>query len=330
MPPPTAYRFGRFVLIPAQRQLLAEGQPALRGGRAIELLQALVERRDRTVSKGELLDLVWPDDDVEEGNLAVQVNALRKGLGRHAIATVPKRGYRFVAPLDDDPSPSSLPAAGVPSPAGPPAPASSLIGRDEALSELIDRVAAHPLVTVTGPGGVGKTRLALAVAQALVGRWPDGVGWVEAASVASPEQLAQAAAVSLRIALQSVAGPEQVAAALKARSMLLLLDNAEHVIDGVVPLVRALRDAAPGVHVLVTSQEAMRITGEDLFRLPPLGLPGSEASLALASAEVEARAASDAITPATRAPSKPHDRSRAAHSVRGPHSARATSPPAAC
>ena len=275
MPAHAAYRFGRFLFIPAQRQLLADGRPVLRSGRGIELLQALVERRERTVSKRELLDIVWPDDDVEEANLAVQVSALRKVLGPQAIATVPGRGYRFVAALEDDPARDQGRASAAASlPAGPPAPASPLIGRDEALAALAARVVEHPLVTVTGPGGIGKTALALSVAQAVAGRWAGGVGWIEAASVATAEQLPQAVAVSLRLALQGNYGAEQVAAALTGRSMLLLLDNAEHVIDGVVPLVRALREAAPGVHVLVTSQEAMRISGEEVFRLPALSLPG--------------------------------------------------------
>ena len=277
MPAHPSYRFGSFVLIPAQRQLLREGQPALRGGRAIELLQALVERRDRTVSKGELLDLVWPDDDVEEANLAVQVSALRKVLGPNAIATVPGRGYRFTAPLADEPAPGSIKSeAAVPAAAGAPSVVSRLIGRDHELAVLSARVVEQPLLTITGPGGIGKTRVALAVAQVVEGRWPDGVGWVEAASVADAAQLPQAVAVSLRLTLQGMPSAELVAAALRSRSMLLLLDNTEHVIPGVTGLVRALRDAAPGVHVMVTSQEAMRISGEEVFRLPPLELPGPD------------------------------------------------------
>ncbi len=95
----TAFRFGSFELRPARRQLLVDGRPAVLGARAIDLLLALVERRDRTVSKADLLDAVWADVVVEEANLHVQVSALRKVLGNDVIATIPGRGYRFVAPL---------------------------------------------------------------------------------------------------------------------------------------------------------------------------------------------------------------------------------------
>src|SRR5688572_15394789 len=91
--------FGRFVLSPSKRELLVNGVPVSVGERALDLLHALIARRDRTVSKAELLDVVWPGAFVEEGNLYVQVSALRKALGERVIVTVPGRGYRFVASL---------------------------------------------------------------------------------------------------------------------------------------------------------------------------------------------------------------------------------------
>lgn len=111
---PDHYRFGHVALNPATRQLLIDGQPALLGARAFDLLQALVERSDRLVSKGELLDLVWPGLVVEENNLQVHVSALRKLLGARAIATVPGRGYRFtMAAQAAAPSPAPAPALAV-------------------------------------------------------------------------------------------------------------------------------------------------------------------------------------------------------------------------
>ena len=95
------FRFGRFRLDPVRRVLLADGKPARLGSRAVDILVALVERRDRIVSKNELFDLVWPDVVVEENNLQVHVSALRKLLGAQTIATIPGRGYQFVATLDD-------------------------------------------------------------------------------------------------------------------------------------------------------------------------------------------------------------------------------------
>src|SRR5688572_24438345 len=94
------YRFGRFELRPGSRQLLQDGKALAIGSRAFDLLLCLVERRDRVVTKEEMLATAWPGMIVEENNLTVQVSALRKMLGADALATVPGRGYRFAAPLD--------------------------------------------------------------------------------------------------------------------------------------------------------------------------------------------------------------------------------------
>lgn len=118
MTTPDPYVFGRFELRSSARQLRVDGQPAALGSRAFDLLSALVERRDRVVSKGELLDLVWPGLVVEENNLQVHVSALRKLLGAQVIATVPGRGYRFTPPTEGAaPAPAAVavaPAAATP------------------------------------------------------------------------------------------------------------------------------------------------------------------------------------------------------------------------
>ncbi|MBK6805261.1 MAG: winged helix-turn-helix domain-containing protein [Betaproteobacteria bacterium] len=98
--PAPGYRFDRFELRPAERALRADGQPVKLGGRAFDMLVALVERRDRVVGKHELMDLVWPKLVVEENNLQAQVVALRKLMGPAAIATVPGRGYRFTLAVE--------------------------------------------------------------------------------------------------------------------------------------------------------------------------------------------------------------------------------------
>jgi adenylate cyclase len=103
----TPYRFGRFELDSATRQLLADGQPVALGARALDILLTLIERRERLVTKDELLELVWPGLVVEENNLQVQISTLRKILGAQTIATIPGRGYRFSATLgvqDDSPA----------------------------------------------------------------------------------------------------------------------------------------------------------------------------------------------------------------------------------
>ena len=106
---PESYRFDRFELRPAERVLLVDGVPAALGSRAFDLLLCLVTQRDRVLSKGEVLDQVWPGQVVEENNLSVHVSALRKVLGAGAITTVSGRGYRFTLDLQPgspvDPAP---------------------------------------------------------------------------------------------------------------------------------------------------------------------------------------------------------------------------------
>ncbi|HET9023038.1 MAG TPA: winged helix-turn-helix domain-containing protein, partial [Burkholderiaceae bacterium] len=195
------HRFGRFEVRRAERQLLVDGQPAALGARAFDVLEALIERRDRVVAKIELLELVWPGLVVEENNLQVQVSSLRKLLGPQAIATVPGRGYRFVAPLRDGaadgpagearlrgaaPTPTvaaSTPATNLPTTIAP------LFGRADDLALLGSLVDSHRVVTVLGAGGIGKSRLAQAVAHARIGRWPDGVWMIELAGVTDPDLL---------------------------------------------------------------------------------------------------------------------------------------------
>ena len=108
----TSYRFDHFEIRPTERRLLVDGHPVSLGARAFDLLLALVERRDRTVTKNELLDLVWPGLVVEENNLQVQISTLRKVLGQHAIATIPGQGYRFTLRREDGQA-SSLPPIAV-------------------------------------------------------------------------------------------------------------------------------------------------------------------------------------------------------------------------
>ena len=192
-----AYRFGRFELRPATRQLLVDQQPAMLGARAFDLLLALIERRDRLVTKNELLELVWPGLVVEENNLQVQVSALRKLLGPEAIATVAGRGYRFTleptqaeAPL---PSPVRIEKHNLP------AQVSSFIGRERELTDLRAMLAQHRLVTLVGVGGIGKTRLALQLAASVADAYADGVWFVDLAPLSDPRHAANAVASALGV-----------------------------------------------------------------------------------------------------------------------------------
>jgi len=272
MDDPTCYWFGRFELRPSERKLLRQGTVVEIGGRAFDVLVALVDHRGQVVTKSQLLDLVWPDVVVEESNVQVQVSALRKCLGPDVIATIQGRGYRFTAPVEAA-APDSTESATLAS-GNLPAGRSPLVGRDEELRSLCAMVGAHPLVTVTGSGGMGKTVLSLAAAAELCGSFRDGAWVAELAPLSDSALLSQVVAHSLRLTLRGEGSPaEQLVKALASRSLLLLLDNCEHLLTAVSGLVDALLAHAPGVHVLATSQEPLNLPAERVFRLGPLSVP---------------------------------------------------------
>lgn len=305
----TAIRFDRFVLQPNQRRLLADGEPVKLGSRAFDLLDALVHHRARVVPKAELLGLVWPHEHVDEANLSVQVQALRQVLGGEAIATVPGRGYRFVLPVVGDGPVEHHPLASS-QPGGPgrqrtnlsPA-VDPLIGRASERATLARLLATQRLVTLLGGAGVGKTRLAQAVAADLLPAFDDGAWWIALAPLSDPDRVPDAVAQALRLA---VGGRSDAARAVAGRlcdsRALLVLDNAEHLLAGVRALVTALGQLAPAVHVLVTSQAPLQLPGEQRLRLPPLSLPddhGTPAcrrSEAVALFEARARSVDPAFT----------------------------------
>jgi predicted ATPase/DNA-binding winged helix-turn-helix (wHTH) protein len=292
-------RFDRFEVRPRERRVLVDREPAALGARAFDILLALIERRDRLVPKSELLDIVWPDTVVEENNLQVHISALRKLLGQSAIATIPGRGYRFtLAPHDD--TAADTPHSTLPAPLSPlagsgawdkergisgPAPATRtnvpaaiepLIGRQADFDALADLLAAHRLVTVLGPGGIGKTRLALEIARAEVGKRPEGTWWVDLASTTVPERIAATMANAAGLQLREGDPIARLADALSHSHLLLVLDNCEHLVSDVAKVAQAIVERAPGVTVLATSQIALHIPTENVYRLGTLDLPAAD------------------------------------------------------
>ena len=273
-------RFGSFELQRHERRLLVDGRVATLGARAFDVLVALAERPGRLVDKTTLMDLVWPGLVVQENNLAAQVSALRKLLGDAVIATIPGRGYRFVARLaaqpavDGAPAPVSAAAPAVPAlrtnlPVEPPA----LLGRASELAGLDAIVERHRLVSVVGPGGVGKSLLTQHLLATRRDAYLHGVCWVELAGVADAQALPGAVAAALGVECGSGDATEALVAAVKPLTMLLALDNAEHLLADVATLCHALHNAAPGLRLLVTSQAPLHVAAEQVLRVDPLALP---------------------------------------------------------
>ncbi|MDD5334118.1 MAG: winged helix-turn-helix domain-containing protein [Rhodoferax sp.] len=281
---PHRYRFESFEVCASGRQLWIQGQPVALGSRALDVLLALARHPQQTVTKAQLLNLVWPDSMVEENNLTVQISNLRKLLGPKAIATIAGRGYRLTAgllrPTVTTPD-SSRPRVG-PAVAGPPVlaqPSSQLFGRDEDIAALHDLLDRHPLVTVMGAGGIGKTSLAQAVARRRLQPQAPAVAWVDLSQLSNPAQLAEAIANALNIHLGAAQDAmTSLLMALAPLRLLMVLDNAEHLVQDVAKAVSAILGGARNVRILVTSQLALRLPGEQLYRVGSLALPREQVS----------------------------------------------------
>ena len=270
---PQCYNFGQIEVRPAERQLLVDGQPASVGARAFDLLIALIEHRDRVVSKDELLALVWPGLFVEENNLQVQVSTLRKLLGPKALATIPGRGYRFVLKLvgeigDAWSSASTRPKHNLP------AQLNSFVGREREIGELKELLAHTRLVTLTSMGGTGKSRLSLQVATDVMDDYPDGVWLVELASL-SDERLVPEAVASVLGVKEEAGRPvlDALEKYVKDRQLLLILDNCEHLVAACAALARKLLRSGRGLQMLASSRERLHVMGETTYPVPSLAIP---------------------------------------------------------
>jgi predicted ATPase/DNA-binding winged helix-turn-helix (wHTH) protein len=282
--------FGPFQLIPA-RQLLLEGQNPVRiGSRALEILIALTERAGEVVSKDSLMARVWPDAPGNENLLRVSITGLRKALGdgrpgRRYLANVAGRGYRFVAPiqLSDLESPPNQPET-----AGPnhnlPISKPPIVGRARVVETLCRQLSLQRLVTIVGPGGIGKTAVALAVAEALLSAYPDGVRFVDLASIDDPGLISSALATALGRAVRSDSATPCPAESLRHKRMLIVLDGCERVAAAAAGTAERLLTVAAGVSILATGREPLRADGERVFRLPPLDFPIDSTGLTAAAA----------------------------------------------
>ncbi len=278
----SAFAFGPYRLLPAGRLLLRDGTPVPLGTRAFDLLAALIDARGETIARDALLRRVWPEGGMHANNLGVQISALRRALGGGAeqtyIATIPGRGFRFVAPVKRDSSPifSDEPrpeerrlAPGNLGRAG-----AWPIGRDREIEAVLDALRRWPLVSVVGPGGIGKTRIALAVAAKGEDRFRDGVWLIDLAALAEPSAIAAgiAAVMALPIGAGATA-PGDIARQLRHRAALLVFDNCEHVRREAAETASILLATCPHLRILATSQARLELEQEHVERIEPLAVP---------------------------------------------------------
>lgn len=282
-------RFDRFELRPSVRQLMRDGEPVHVGARAFDVLLLLVEHRDRLVTKAELLDRVWAGLVVEEANVQVQVSTLRKVLGAGAIATIPGLGYRLAMASDtaacgrtpvraEVRSDAASGSSNLPMHMGP------LVGREDDLAALDRMLDVHRLVTVVGAGGVGKSSLALAAAHRRHAAHRRGVWWVDLAALSTADQIVPAIAKAAQLSLGDTDDLPRLVAALSRHDLLLVLDNCEHLATPLAGVVHAILEAAAGVRLLTTSQQALGVSGEQQCPLSPLDVPAPGTPLAAARA----------------------------------------------
>ncbi|MGH6876315.1 MAG: ATP-binding protein [Rhizomicrobium sp.] len=273
------YSFGNFTLDPAESRLCADDVPVPLGSTGFRILLTLVERGGAFVTKDEFMARVWSRSSIGDNALHVQIRALRKIVGDESIVHKRGRGYRFAAQVERGRKPKrvaeaatgNLSALSLSNAEDGPA---RLIGRREELRAVSELLAQARLVTLTGPGGVGKTSLALHAAGASACHFRDGVWLVELATLNDPGLMPDAVATALGIKIgQSAAPLDTLARQLSRKSLLLVLDNCEHVVSAAALLSEALLRAAPCVKILATSREGLRCIGERIFEVPPLALP---------------------------------------------------------
>ena len=277
--PAQAIHFGPYRIYPDQRLVMEADQPVRLGRRAMDILLILLEHAGNVVSKQTLIAGVWPNSVVEDINLRVHMAALRKALGdgqagQRYIVTVAQRGYSFVAPysLEHLEQPATHPA---PTPGGHNLPLrrTRMIGRQSLVDNLVTQLPRQRFITLVGPGGIGKTTVALRVAEQMIGRYRDGILLLDLAPINKPSMIAAHLASLLELSLHDDDPIRGLATFLRDRQMLLVIDNCEHLIDAIALLSESLLRAAPQVHVLATSRESLRAEGEFVQRLESLDCP---------------------------------------------------------
>lgn len=283
----SAISFGAFRLFPKSRLLERDGAPLHLGGRALDILIFLAERAGEVVDKRELMKRVWAEVNVDEGSLRFHITTLRKALGdagegSRYVVNVPGRGYCFAAPLlraAHSESPRSPPVSSL---RALPSPLAKMIGRDDAVEKISAELALHRFVTIVGPGGIGKTSVALAVAHGELAAFDSQVCFVDLGALTEPRLVPGTIAAALGLTVNSEDPIPGLLTFLRSRRMLLVFDSCEHILDELAPLVEHIIREAPELHILATSRESFRTEGERVHRLFPLDCPPQRDGLSMA------------------------------------------------
>ncbi|HJY47458.1 MAG TPA: winged helix-turn-helix domain-containing protein, partial [Stellaceae bacterium] len=265
-----------------RRELRTQGVPVPLGGRAFDIVEVLAQSAGELVTKDEIIRRVWSGAIVEESTLQVHISAIRKALGpdRGMLKTAFGRGYRLLGAWtirQEGSSTDPVVLQIVPPTAFAtnfPSASFDLMGRTAAVQHLLDFLSAYRVVTLTGPGGIGKSALALEVARTLFPAFGGDAWLVELASLSDPDLVPSAVTgvLGLKLGGDEISA-ESVARAIGGERLLLILDNCEHVIDAAAQLVETMVRVCPRTTVLATSREALRIEGECVYRVPPLEVP---------------------------------------------------------
>ncbi len=279
--------FGPFRLSVTERLLKKDGESIALGSRALDILIALLDRAGDVINNKDLIARVWPNVTVDESSLRVHLTSLRKALGdgnsdTRYIVNVPGRGYCFVAPITRETTSATPPAMTprYPEQSGclPPR-LMRMVGRDELIRELAEQIESRRLITLHGPGGIGKTTAAIALGHSLLSRFDNAVHLVDLGLISDPILVPGLLASALGIPVQSSDPSAAVVNFLRDRRILLILDSCEHVIDTIAGLAERIAQEAPQLSIIATSREPLRIEGEHVHRLSPLQSPPDDAEL---------------------------------------------------
>lgn len=274
--------FGPFELSIGNRLLTNSTRIVPLGARAMDLLIILVEHANKVVGRRTLIERVWPKRGADQVSLRVHISALRKALdqsdpGRRYVANVPGRGYSFVVPVTSlspvsaDPNPSSRQRL--------PARLMRMLGRNDALTAVQAKLAEQKFVTIVGPGGIGKTTLAVAVGHDMSGAFNGHVHFVDLGALGAASLVAPAIATALGMSVQTNNVIPALIARLQETPALIILDCCEHLVDAASAVVEELVRHVPTLHLLATSREAMRVEGEHVYELDALDCPPEDGKL---------------------------------------------------